>query len=107
MCSLNVIVVLEFISRDLYLLFAIHFSSKFQNSVFYQHMRPKSGLKFPRPLRIFTKIQFSQKIPNLQYFIPHNVPHNHLKYEPSRGKTNNVVSEQVQHKSGCIVTEAG
>ena len=23
------------------------------------------------------------------------------------GKTNNVVSEQVQHKSGCTVTEAG
>ena len=34
MCNLNVIVVLEFISRDLYLLFAICFSSKFQNSVF-------------------------------------------------------------------------
>ena len=48
MCNLNVIVVLEFISRDL--LFAIRFSSKFQNSVFYQHMRPKYGLKFPRPL---------------------------------------------------------
>ena len=50
MCNLTVIVVLDFISRDLYLLFAIRFSSKFQNSVFYQHMRPKSGLKFPRPL---------------------------------------------------------
>ena len=49
MCNLNVIVVLEFISRDLYLLFVIRFSSKFQNSVFNQHMRPKSGLKFPRP----------------------------------------------------------
>ena len=49
MCNLNVIVVVEYISRDLYLLFAIRFSSKFQNSVFYQHMRPKSGLKFPRP----------------------------------------------------------
>ena len=33
MCNLNVIVVLELISRDLYLLFAIRFSSKFQNSV--------------------------------------------------------------------------
>ena len=50
MCNLNVIVVLEFISRGLYLLFAILLSSKFQNSIFYQHMRPKSGLKFPRPL---------------------------------------------------------
>ena len=50
-CNMNVIVVLDFISRDLYLLFAICFSSKFQNSVFYQHMRPKSGLKFPRPFR--------------------------------------------------------
>ena len=49
MCNLNVIVVLEYISRDLYLLFAIGFSSKFQNSVFYQHVRPKSGLKSPRP----------------------------------------------------------
>ena len=53
MCNLNVIVVLDFINRDLYLLFAIRFTSKFQNSVFYQHMRPKSGLKFPRPLFIF------------------------------------------------------
>ena len=48
------VIVLEFISRNLYLLFAIRFSSKFQNSVFYQHMRPKSGLKFPRPFNIFT-----------------------------------------------------
>ena len=50
MCNLNVIFVLELISRDLYLLFAILLYSKFQNSIFYQHMRPKSGLKFPRPL---------------------------------------------------------
>ena len=50
MCNFNVIVVLEFISRGLYLLFAILLSSKCQNSFFYQHMRPKSGLKFPRPL---------------------------------------------------------
>ena len=49
MCNLNVIFVLEFISRDLYLPFVILHSSKFQNSIFYQHMRPKSGLKFPRP----------------------------------------------------------
>ena len=28
-------------------------------------------------------------------------------YEPPRGKTNNVVSEQVRHKSGCTSTEAG
>ena len=27
--------------------------------------------------------------------------------EPPRGKINNVVSEQVRHKSGCTVTEAG
>ena len=26
-------------------------------------------------------------------------------YEPPRGKTNNVVSEQFRHKSGCTVTE--
>ena len=54
MCNLNVIVVLEFISRDLYLLFAIRFSSKFQKKIFYQHMRPKSGLKFPRPFVVFS-----------------------------------------------------
>ena len=30
-----------------------------------------------------------------------------LIYEPPHEKTNNVVSEQVQHKSGCTVTEAG
>ena len=28
-------------------------------------------------------------------------------FEPSRGKTNNVVSEQARHKPVCIVTEAG
>ena len=49
MCNLNVIVVLIVYKQGPYLLFAIRFSSKFQNSVFYQHMRPKSGLKFPRP----------------------------------------------------------
>ena len=55
MCNLNVIVVLEYISRDLYLLFAKRFYSKFQNSVFCQYMRPKSGLKSPRPLFTFMK----------------------------------------------------
>ena len=30
-----------------------------------------------------------------------------LYIRPSRGRTNNVVSEQVRHKSGCTVTEAG
>ena len=49
MCNLNVIVVLEFISRSLYLLFAIPLRSKLQNSIFYRQMRPKSDLKFPRP----------------------------------------------------------
>ena len=28
-------------------------------------------------------------------------------YEPPRGKTNNVVFEQVRHKLGCTVTEDG
>ena len=59
MCNLNVIVVLEFISRDLYLLLSILFSSKFQNSIFYQHMRPKSGLKFPRPFQFLLPKIFS------------------------------------------------
>ena len=29
------------------------------------------------------------------------------RIEPPGGKTNNVVSEPVRHKSGCTVTEAG
>ena len=29
------------------------------------------------------------------------------KFEPSRERTNNVVSERVRHKSGCTVTETG
>ena len=28
-----------------------------------------------------------------------------IRYEPLRGKTNNVVSEQVRHKPGCTSTE--
>ena len=31
----------------------------------------------------------------------------HLSFEPPRGKTNKVVSEQVQHKQVCAVTETG
>ena len=30
-----------------------------------------------------------------------------LLFQPPRGKTNNVVSEQVRHKPDCTVTEAG
>ena len=30
-----------------------------------------------------------------------------VRNEPPRWKTNNVVSEQVRHKPGCTVTEAG
>ena len=56
MCKLNVKVVLEFVSRDLYLLFAMFFGLKFQNSIFYQGMRPKSGRKSPRPLLKYTKL---------------------------------------------------
>ena len=56
--NLNVIVVLEFISRDLYLLFAILLSSKFQNSIFYQLMRPKSGLKSPRPFILRPNVEY-------------------------------------------------
>ena len=64
-CNLNVIVVLEFISRDLYLLFAIRFSSNFQNSVFYQHMRPKLGLKFPRPLNMLKNFLEVRRVPGV------------------------------------------
>ena len=31
----------------------------------------------------------------------------YIKIEPPRGKTNNVVFEQVRHKPVCAVTEAG
>ena len=30
-----------------------------------------------------------------------------VRFEPTRGKTNNVVFEQVQHKPTCTATEAG
>ena len=30
-----------------------------------------------------------------------------MPFEPPRGKTNNVVSEQVRHKPVCAVTETG
>ena len=30
-----------------------------------------------------------------------------VRNEPPRGKTNNVVSDQVQHKPACTVTEDG
>ena len=32
---------------------------------------------------------------------------NDHEYEPPRGKTNNVVSEQVRHKPACTVIEDG
>ena len=73
MYNLNVIVVLEFISRDLYLLFAILLSSKFQNSFFYQHMRPKSGLKFPRPLHI-TSTQYADNTLHQRIFAREATP---------------------------------
>ena len=45
-------------------------------------------------------------------FFPESKPHREERgteviNEPPHGKTNNVVSEQVLHKSGCTVTEAG
>ena len=68
MCNLNVIVVLEFISRDLYLLFAILFSSKFQNIFFSQHMRPISGLKFPMPFVDLRSLMLHAKFQNHRPF---------------------------------------
>ena len=75
MCNLNVIVVLEFISRDLYLLFVILLSSKFQNSTFYQHMRPKC-LKFPRPLF------------DLTFYVPVNSYDHDMIFLPFYGTSN-------------------
>ena len=41
-----------------------------------------------------------------QFCVVH--PSHHFKlYEPPRGKTNNVVSEQVEHKPSCTSTEDG
>ena len=44
----------------------------------------------------------------LIYILLVNIPgHLHVTFEPPRGKTNNVVSEQVRHKPTCTSTEAG
>ena len=37
--------------------------------------------------------------------VKHQFEQNKQTFEPPRGKTKNVVSEQVQHKPTCIVTE--
>ena len=39
--------------------------------------------------------------------VPQNLSQFYKQFEPPRGITNNVVSEQVGHKAGCTVTEAG
>ena len=45
---------------------------------------------------LFLKLQFSNNI---------DVSDSHIINEPPRGKTNNVVSEQVRHKPDCTSTE--
>ena len=37
----------------------------------------------------------------------HLTRNTHIEFEPPRGKTNNVVSEQVRHKPAYTATEAG
>ena len=44
--------------------------------------------------------------PKHSKYILQMLPHN-MVIEQSRGKTNNVVSEQVPHKPGCTSTEDG
>ena len=90
MCNFNVIAVLEFISRGLYLLFAILLTSKFQNS---KHMRPKSGLNSLGLFVIVWKIMTWEVV----------------VFQMSRDARNPIfgVSDQVRHKPACTVTEAG
>ena len=40
-------------------------------------------------------------------FLGNKYSRNQQIFEPSRGKTNNVVPDQVRHKPGCTVTEDG
>ena len=51
---------------------------------------------------------FCQNVPKSPDFPTKTSKENALVLnEPPRGKTNNVVSEQVRHKPVCTVTEAG
>ena len=57
MCNLNVIDVLEFISRDLIISAICNiFLLKIPTFNFYQCMRPKSGLKSPKPLSLTSRL---------------------------------------------------
>ena len=40
-----------------------------------------------------------------ELYLTDNIVNNVVQYEPPRGKTNNVVSEQVRHKPACTSTE--
>ena len=50
--------------------------------------------------RHFVENVFCRKCCNFK-----NIHRKNLRFEPPRGKTNNVVSEQVRHKLGCTSTE--
>ena len=52
----------------------------------------------------FGRLEISLKIVNKSW---QDFKTEFLTNEPPRGKTNNVVSEQVRHKPGCTATEAG
>ena len=41
------------------------------------------------------------------FFLRSSAVRKHIIIEPPRGKTNNVVFEQIRHKPACTATEAG
>ena len=60
------------------------------------------------PLFVLKSKRDKYFICNLLFFFASRVQvHLESGYEPSRVKTNNVISKQVQHKSGCAHIEAG
>ena len=59
----------------------------------------------PTVLKYFLMHKFFDAL-SIVYFGAYSCFFDASIYEPSRGKTNNVVSDQVRHKLVCAVTEA-
>ena len=59
--------------------------------------------EYPRVLSPLTKGPITQFILEGKQVKSPDIPD--VRYEPPHGKTNNVVSEQVRHKSACTSTE--
>ena len=71
----------------------------------YHWENPEHMLWLPRPVGAHACKHFS--FPTHKLRIIHSVAQRSVTFEPPRGKTNNVVSEQVWHKPACTATEAG